>query len=258
MQTLEAALKNNSSFSVFVDDGGTPGSQHGYLVKDLSIYAGVIMRGEAYSSIEEKLHSLLRQVQETLHIQLEKLHATDLVNRRGPWASVCIQDRAAILEQWYGILARCALAIPWVYIGSEEYEQLLQQIPGERRYPVNNISWQQHSRGLEIVFYKGLLTLVGKCDIKRTLVIVQDRDSARENVNSKMFRSGADVFNDTVHYRDSREIRGLQLADLAAFSLNRIFHIQNRPGDASNRLDKLIEDEFNCWLRWRMKLLYRI
>ncbi|NVJ10682.1 DUF3800 domain-containing protein [Myxococcus sp. AM001] len=60
------------------------------------------------------------------------------------------------------------------------------------------------------------------------VVLVEDADKERQDCCEQMFTPDAGVYCDGVFRVDSRVVPGLQLADLAAYPLNRIFHIKSR------------------------------
>jgi hypothetical protein len=89
------------------------------------------------------------------------------------------------------------------------------------------------------------------------LVIIGDADNKRNGCCERVFPPDANVFDDGVFRLDSKLVPGLQLADLAAFPLNRIHHIRARreQGRKPAPFDGIIEGVLrDNWEKYRCVL----
>jgi len=84
-------------------------------------------------------------------------------------------------------------------------------------------------------------------------IVVDSPTALPDKIKIQGVREAAGVYKGGIIYAESWREEGLQLADLAAYTLNRVFHIKQRLADGkANRFDEVID---GLYKRLRTKLI---
>ena len=202
-------------FLVFVDETGTSGKPLAHLGGDYVLICGVCMSSETYRCVKTQLADILTE----MGPEIDEFHATEIVNPkvRSPWRQISLRERVHLFEQLAQILVKSAEFICLCQVSGEQYPQIMAGINPKMTYKT----------ALQNVFLTSLhrLCLVEEMD---TAIIVDSTTPLHDAIKIRLFRAPVGFYEGGVIYADSRNELGLQLADLAAFMLNRIHHIKRR------------------------------
>ena len=109
-----------------------------------------------------------------------------------------------------------------------------------------------HEAVLKDVFFKALFQFMRRLDGEMAIV-VDSPTALPDKIKIQGVREAAGVYKGGIIYAESWREEGLQLADLAAYTLNRVFHIKQRLADGkANRFDEVID---GLYKRLRTKLI---
>lgn len=202
----------------FVDDGGTPGKQIPNLAKDFQVLCAVVLPAEAYLEVKAEIRSrdyLSRR-------GLEEFHSTNIVNPgRSGWSRIPSGERIEVLQLLYKLVSRHATTILYGYISGEQWE-------GEMRVQLPPRLQEVTTReALEHVFFNGLIKHLR--GLSTDFGVVMDAKMAMKNsiaVHECVDPTG--LYEGGLIEVDSRIELGVQLADLAAYTFNRLYHIDHR------------------------------
>lgn len=207
---------------VFIDDTETEELEASPRV-GLAVYAAIVLRSDGYPVIEAELLNCLARLPRGQY-----LHACEIVNpgNSSAWRDYPIGERKQLLVQAGKILSARARQVYFAQVRSDEYE-------GFFRSPDNQAARKQgtpslpkgHKAGLRSVFPEPLLAAIGEAFPGDELVVVQDQDVGlcRLHFPSPPCR----LFDSSIYCLASRDVSGLQLADLAAYSLLRAARLQS-------------------------------
>lgn len=226
---LYNALKERSNLACFVDDGGTPSKvlPKETLVSDFHLIAGTVIPCKHYKEIETEAANWRTRYTTKIGDNIERFHTVEIVNPNSKtvWRGIDISTRKAALSDMFEILMKYSEAIPTLHIGRKQYEELM-QIAGERKSP-SNLKWKDPQIGLETVFYKNIATKIIPPE-NGQLILLQDQDSRRSEEQRAIYDDTVPVWKQSITYMPSVRFAGLQLADLAAYTLNRMYHSAHR------------------------------
>jgi len=207
---------------LFIDDGGTPGKLLPNLVKNYKIYAGIIFLSDNYREFDISA----KQSLDAIGANIKEFHAKEVVNppSNSPWRGLSQQVRLNTLSEWGAFLKKYSIDILHLSIGSEQYDEF------GKSPLVSPGKWiENHEQGLEKVFLINMLTELRNTYKTEDIIFIQDAKANQvEPVFKPCINPDLNIFKNSIFYLPSEMICGLQLADLAAYLLNRLHHIQNR------------------------------
>lgn len=223
MQELQAELCRPGRILVFIDDTGTSSQPLGRdLVRDYVVHAAIVVRSDDYPSFLLEHSNLM-----TCHSGVEEFHTVDVVNGRGQWKGKSIATRLDALAAFSDVLERVGQVILHVGIGAEQYAELTSQVD-KRLLTPTNWRWKSHSEAARAVLLKTVEARARAVLGALPLIVVEDADNERKNCCEQIFPRESDVYGDGVFRVDSSAVAGVQLADLAAYPLNRAYHVTSR------------------------------
>jgi len=233
---------------LFIDDSGTSKKPLKELVKDFVVLCGVVVESERYKEIVETIREHLSKATENL----DELHTTEILNpgKRSPWRKVGDEYRIASLELLRSLVSKHALRLPYMYIGVKQYCELLMKGVARRK---------SHKTGLKEAYYYAAVNSEW-CTDGNPFAIIYDSEKDLEgrlkiyNIGNRKMLCGGFI------EASSEQIPGIQLADFAAYSLNRVFHIRDRvmeKGKCISKFDQVIlnayeenESKYDDMLSW--------
>jgi hypothetical protein len=222
---------------VFVDDTGTSGKPIPVLASDFRLLCAVILPSDRYDAVKRILSLGLRK----LDPGLREFHATEIVNpgSRSPWKAVSIAKRLEALGLLGDQLLTHAELVAFVYVSGEQFNaELLPRIL-ERGGPQID-----YKAALADVFFKVLLQFMRRKGEEMAIVVDSPHPLPNE-IKIQGVRDPMGVYQGGIIYSESWREEGLQLADIAAYTLNRAFHIKQRRADGKgNRFDEAIDRLF--------------
>ncbi|NUQ75438.1 MAG: DUF3800 domain-containing protein [Polyangiaceae bacterium] len=223
LEELQIELCRPGRLLVFIDDSGTPEQRLGKdLVRDFKLHAAAIVRSEDYRLFLRDHRALLSH-----YDGMKEFHTVDIVNEKHFWEGRDPATRRLVLETFGRHFTSAVQLVPYVHIGIEQYNECLEKIRemGARPSPPE-VRWELQSEGARFVLLKTLIPLIWKTFGNHPLVIVEDGEGALNKHCEHMFSSEADVFGDGVFRVKSEDVPGVQLADLAAYTWNRMHRIK--------------------------------
>jgi len=217
LEAVTRELARPGGVGVGVDDGGTRGEQlpRAILVPDYHLRAGVVVRGEDYPAVI----ACAAEVVQRAGGAVTELHATEIVNpgARSPWRAVPFETRLEVYRAWAECLERAVQRIPYVYVAAEQYAGFL-----ARAAALGATMPERQEEGLQRVFYRCLGPWL-QTEFAGEPVVVQDEPSYGPDLGK-----GLGFWGDAVVVAPSEALPLVQLADLAAYTVNRWYHIKGR------------------------------
>jgi hypothetical protein len=234
-ENILADLAAPGRLLIFVDDSGTSGKPLPDLATDFELLCGVAIPSERYPRLRANLAADLAAVSP----QVEEFHATEIVNpgARSVWSRVPINTRVRVLNRLVDMIEDSAQRIFYCYVSGE-------QCRGEMmsKIEARGIGALDHKKALHKVFFNAVLQHVQTERINTAIVV----DSSTPLPNALKIQAVVDpqgIYEDGIIYVDSRVEVGLQLADLAAYLVNRIHHTRQRLIDGKRGpFDELVID----------------
>jgi hypothetical protein len=209
---------------VFVDDGGTPGKPLPTLAGDFHLMVGVVIPSEKYRALSNEMQATLLALRPDLH--LREFHAAEIVNKgpkHSPWRQCSEVERRSAILFLGEILSRVADCIAYVYASGEQMDERLVRVAKERGVP--RVSCKV---AVEKVFLKLVVTHVQRT-AEQVAIVADSREPRNQDIKIMEFtRRHEGLYQNSVIYADSMAVCGLQLADFAAYAINRLFHIRER------------------------------
>lgn len=217
------ALTESGRKLLFVDDGGTPGKPLKELVKDFVLMCGIVIDSESYSDITMRISDHLRHSK----IPLDELHATEIVNpsTSSQWYAADYGYRLQSIELLGSILIEYAGVIPYIYIGKEQYKEIKK----------NTGTRKKHKKGVKEVFYYAALTSDWLGNDK--CAVFYDLEENLEGRMRLINLGRQNLLGGGIFEASSNQVHGLQVADFAAYTLNRIFHIRDRVKEKGKKIN---------------------
>ncbi len=254
------ALLDPSLTAVFVDDSGTQAGviPREVLMPDYLLLAAVILpAGPKYLALERQMAQWKTDASNEIGAAVKELHTVEIVNprSRSVWRDISQETRRLFLKRAYDLLQEYSLGFPFMGIGKEQYDELLAKVQELARPFPDVRRWSRQKYGLEVVFCK---SLAGHLPPRfGRLVIVWDEDSSRSNELWQIFKPDVPVWSSGVVYLPSESCAGLQLADLTAYTFNRMFHIRNKEleGDELGPIDAIIRSYWKRMTDLKIDLL---
>jgi hypothetical protein len=219
---------------VFVDESGTSGKPLPNLACDFFLMCGVSIPSERYRSVKVELTAALS----ALSPPIEEFHAAEILNpSRSEWKSVSPETRLHLLGLLTDLLADNAEFVGLCYVSGEQYPKL---VTAAKKDPK-----MTYKTALRKVFFDCLIGLF-RTSGQDYAIVADSPKRLRNEIKIQASRYPEGLYEKGVIYADSRHVEGLQLADLAAYMVNRIYHINQRQLDGRlNQFDRIIESALN-------------
>lgn len=219
---------------IFVDESGTSGKPLPNLARDFFLMCGVSMPSERYPIVKGDLTAALS----TLSPAIEEFHAADIVNpSTSEWKSVSPETRLHLLGLLGDLLSDNAEFVGLCYVSGEQYAKLVAEAKKDPQ--------MTYKTALRKVFFHSLIGLLRSSGADYAIVADSPK-RLRNEIKIQTSRYPEGLYEKGVIYADSRDVEGLQLADLAAYMVNRIYHINQRQLDGrANQFDRIIESTLN-------------
>jgi len=205
---------------IFVDDGGTPGKPLNNLSGDFTLLCGVIMPSSIYSSVTEQIRAGLS----TLPPEITEYHATEILNpsSRSPWKKASLEQRKQSFELLLDLLAQNAELIVHCHLSDEQFQaEILPKITAAGQPPM------KYKKALEKVFFNCLVGYL-QPGLVANAVFVDSEVALLDVIKIRGWAIPDQIYEGGLIFADSSDVEGLQLADFAAFMLNRIHHVKQR------------------------------
>jgi hypothetical protein len=220
---------------VFIDDGGTSGKPLPDLAKDFELICGVAMKSEVYVDAKKHLLTALRAIGKGV----TEFHAAEIVNppSSSPWRAVSLAERQDALITLIGILRDAASAVLHCFVSGEQYNA-----EWRHRLAAFGVRPLPTKAALKDVFFNNLIPFLQATGDEVAIVV----DASKELSSAISIQQVADpesLYEGGVIHVDSRDEPGVQLADVAAYMVNRVHHVRQRLLDGKcGPFDELIVD----------------
>lgn len=223
LQRLQTEILRPGRTLVFVDDSGTPEQPLGeHLVKDYKLHAAAVLSSDAYRIFLSEHQEFLSRYR-----WASEFHTVDVFQgKRGAWAAQSAELRQRAFNTMAGHFGRFVERVLYVNIGVEQYDEIMKRAGAAGAPYPTNVDWDSHSEGARVALLKAIGARTRLPPSPRPLVVVEDADGHRENVCEVMFKPEANIFSDGVFRVDSKRVPGIQLADMAAYCVNRLHHVR--------------------------------
>lgn len=224
LSDLKKELLKNDRLLVFMDDSGTPGSNEYPLVKDFMISVAVLLNSDSYQKFLKEAKDSLQPFGDV------EFHTTDVVSGKNDWDGICITQRLDLIEKWGKMLHEYATFIPYVNIGKRDYEKLASSDhPNIKELP-------KQKEGIRTALFNYILAnSKNECPDKKFIVIHDNYDKTQNMVwHFNNLDKQTKLFRRCIFFQDSKNIMGLQLADLAGYIINRMHLIYARSASENN------------------------
>ncbi|MDR6670197.1 DUF3800 domain-containing protein [Rhizobium sp. 1399] len=210
--------------AIYVDDSGNPGAESGseFLPSARKSWTAVIVPSVVADRVEKGMRIFLDGVRGDFGV--DELHFTEIYSGKKRWASVSVDRRAEIFNLMARVMA--AVSLPIVHQSVSEFTMLDHP---ERAFPAQSGDWN-----LKNLSHVGLLMLCSQTSQHiRTMRARSPNDFDLPfplYVDQGILGAGRDrelpnwqdvIEGPTARFRDSADLPGLQLADFAAFVINR-------------------------------------
>lgn len=207
---LLAGLGQSGRRLVFCDDTDIAGHKVPWLEPDLRILVAVEMDSEAHVKAAAEMAPCLAR------LGMEEFHAAEMANpnKKSPWKAVAPAERAEALHVLAGILNRCGAYFYQARVPKAQFTSLKARAQQEGKVGVG------FRHGLKRVFLRCLFEHLAGADRPSLVVIDQDKPLAHpviEHWPEASFLVGGGPIAAC-----SKDVPGLQLADMAVWSINRM------------------------------------
>lgn len=226
---------------LFIDDSGTSDKPLVGLVKDFMLLAGVLIRSENYSQIIKEIREHIQRASEPL----SELHTTEILNpsKKSPWRKLSNEYRVESLQLLGSLIHKYALALPYMYIGAKQYREILFKSKVKKR---------SQKKGLKQAYYYAVVKSCWFSDGLPFAILYDSEENLKERLKIINVKNNNMLCNGYIEASSSQVI-GIQLADYAAYSLNRMFHIKDRVIIKDRRIHEYDRIIYSCYEKNRAK-----
>lgn len=231
--------------AIYVDDSGNPGAESGsdFLPSARKSWTAVIVPSVIADKVEEGMGIFLDGVRGEFGV--DELHFTEIFSKKGAWASVSVERRAEIVNLMARVME--ALGLPIVHQSVSEFTIL--------DHPKWAPPAQAGDWNLKDLSHLGLLLLCSQTS--QHIRAMRDESPADFDlpfplyVDQRILDAGRErrlpnwqdvIEGPTARFRNSADLPGLQLADFAAFVINRTQWIAatRKPGPVSKAEEAIL------------------
>ncbi len=195
---------------VFCDDSDIAGQPVAHLVPDLRLIVAIEMRSELYIRAAERVAERLAE------LGMSKFHATEIANppSGSEWSAVATKDRISALSFLMEVLASCDARAMHVRVSKGQYAHIR---AAAKEFGDVSVGLKV---GLKRVLVRSLVQRLSNG--LRPAALVLDRDRSGDAPVVEEWPGAAFLVCGGPIVAPSERICGLQLADLAAWSINRM------------------------------------
>jgi hypothetical protein len=210
--------------AIYVDDSGNPGATSGsdFLPSSRKAWTAIIVPTTVASKVQEGMEIFLAAVHREFGV--DELHFTEIYSGKGLWKNVATEERAKVIGVMSEIIN--AFDLPIVHQSVSEFTRA--------DHPENGRPFRTGEWNTEDISHFGLLVLCS--EMSRHVRTMRDRSPEHFDLPFPLFADegilsagrnralpnwGDVIDGPEVRFRNSADIAGLQLADFAAFIINR-------------------------------------
>ena len=240
---FEQALLVPGRILVFLDDSELSGVFEG----PVDLYGGVVLRSDDYANVEATLAGILSG-----YPKAKELHAVEVMNPSKAaegWTNYSMEQRRDVFARWGACLSSAHLTIPYLYLRRDQWQELLEQghaqqgqvdiLKGKQRKP---------EEAVRRVALDLLARFIHANYGEQVAIFVQDAKA--NQVQESRFIGHENVFECSLFHAFSHLVAGLQLADLAIYSISRCTRlIQQQKVETSPPLQPLGQELLRTFAR---------
>jgi len=231
-----AGLRQPGLDVAFVDETGTSQKPLTGLAADFVMMCAVVVPSEGYQAVKSAIQDALVDVDQGIR----EFHATEIVNpdSKSLWKGVPLAKRLKAFDFETALLVDAAESVLYTYISGEQYYRdfvpRILQAGGTK---------MDHKAALKKVFFARLPGRMRHPN-RKAAVVLDSEVSLHDAIKIQDIREPEWFYEGGVIHAESWVEEGLQLADLAAYTLNRVFHVKQRrlygkSGPFDDRIDAL-------------------
>lgn len=209
-------LYNDESYGVFIDETGVPDKQ------DKKTWVAVIIKPEIMSDVLYAIKRVISESEVFLEIPMNELHFGEIYNGKGKYRGIPFDKRLVLFKVMVDLFKHYNLPV----IVQSMTPELLQQFEELKKKGIRKIGpfdlENYNDMGLFLLLFKIkeyiLENRMNPSELARVFI---DEDYKKNGIGI-LLPSYEDVFlNSGIFFCDSNAIQPIQLADFAAFCLNR-------------------------------------
>jgi hypothetical protein len=207
---LLASLGQSGRTLVFCDDTDIAGQPVPWLKPDLRILVAVEIDSESYASAASEMVSYLA------NLGMPEFHAADMANpnKKSPWKAVALEARTEALHQLAGILNASGAHFYHARVPMAQFSTLKARAQLKGKVGVG------FKHGLKRVFLRCLFEYLASAN--RPALVVMDQDKPLAGPVIEAWPEASFLVGGGPIAASSKDVPGLQLADMAVWSINRI------------------------------------
>lgn len=217
---LASVLRSGKHYGIFIDDSGSPGTSQPGLHSNRKTWVAVLVRPHQVAEIMDQIPSALSYLR-TLELQNPEFHFADIWAHKGEYAKLSLDQRLGIFAFMAHIFA------------TYQFEVLVQTFdPDQAKEITASAEWPETFGPLQLKNHEDLALTFLLLRLKRHIEERLPPDSSgcvivdewKRFKNGRSFQVGglSPAFHEgAVLFADSRHAPPIQLADFAAFVVNR-------------------------------------
>jgi hypothetical protein len=206
-------IKNGEAYTVFIDDTGSNNLDKKSIVR----YVGVVIDPTLSNDIPVVIADMLKTLNKT--VEATEFHFSDIFQGQGEFRGVDYKLRLTIFRRFVDLFSRTLK--PAIFVQSMDSETAKGLLKNEE-FP-DNISFEEIS---VLYAFSGLISRIHKYLKEDTAtnnqaVVFCDHGIKRSGIRLEFPIKVDTIYGNSVFFIDSKIHPGIQLADFAAFVLNR-------------------------------------
>ncbi len=237
-EQILSELSNPGRKLVFVDETGTSGATLRDIGSNFEVMCGIIAPSERYKNVKTTLQKALARI----GFGVKEFHATEIVHptSKSAWKSISFENRQMVFTEIVDALVEFAEQIFYLLLSEKQYYNQLKPKSLERGGDSLN-----HEAALRKAFFGGLIRQLPRPNME-TAIIIDSKKALPDAIEMQELCDPTGFYLGSVIYVDSSEEEGLQLADLAAYLINRIFRVRERlTAGKFNNFDEIVENGYS-------------
>lgn len=203
-------INQKNAYTVFIDDTGTDG---------IVSYAAVIISPDFSKYIIEIMNRVLKSLNMNLKMNVSEFHFKDIYQGRGEFEGIELKIRYQIFNKFVDLFSNRLK--PAIFLNSVDEKATINFFK-ENNFPQNSslsVKLTSHALGNLIERIDNYLSNVIKTDKKAILFC--DSGFKKSGTIIPLGLKLDSIFKNSIFFIDSKVHPGVQLADFAAFTLNR-------------------------------------
>jgi hypothetical protein len=237
-EQILSELSNPGRKLVFVDETGTYGTTLRDIGSNFEVMCGIIVPSERYLNVKTTLQKSLARI----GFGVKEFHATEIVNptSKSAWKSISSEKRLIAFTEIVDALVEFAEQVFHLPLKEKQYCNQLQPKILERGGDSLN-----REATLRKAFFGGLIRQLRRSNMEAA-IIIDSKKALRDAIKIRELRDPTGFYLGSVIEVDSSEEEGLQLADLAAYLINRIYRVRERlTAGKFNDFDEIVENGYS-------------